>query len=829
MTMPCSYTNRIGVAISVVSLYRFNLHFLLKIVQAVFYCCFIAVALMHFDAYAETGSPAGKSNTRYYDIPAGSLNTVLTRFISEAGIFFAGSTELAKGRHSPGVRGNLSVRKALDTLLIGTDLEAIRNAEGQYMLRPANAQTLTLPAMTISAEAEKDALPPPYAGGMIASGSRVGMLGNRDVMDTPFNQTSYTAELIENQMARTLADVLVNDPSIAMDSPRGSGWEGNIIRGFQQEDGTGSFSLNGLYGILPADASNTGMLERVEVLKGPSALLNGMPTGNAIGGSVNLVTKRAQDEPLTRFTASYASRSQFGISTDIGRRFGNDKAFGVRFNGTYRDGGLAIKPIDEERYSAVLGLDYRSERFRVSADIGHQAADIANANRPLFASNTAIPIPSPPRNDKSYLPPWTYWNTATTFGVVQAEVDVTRNITAYVALGGRYTDDKEVLFINPILSSADGDWTATPNLSGSWGKAWSGLARLRASLNTGPVHHALAFNVANVWLQGSGGAQNQSVSITSNIYDPIDIPKPEIIVGKPRRASETKRFSVGISDTMSLFDERIQLTVGVRRQEVESDNFSTVTGERTSGYDSHVWTPAYALVVKPLQNVSVYANYVEGLQPGTVVSTQFANAGQVFPPYRSKQYEAGIKVDWWGNLLTTLSIFQIAQPSTVQVMTQPLPTLELNGEQRNRGIELNLFGEPLPGVRLAGGAMIIDAELRKTQGGINDGNRAVAIPDWQTTVSGEWDVPFLPGLTLTGRVRHTGRVYAEVANVRTISSWTQLDAGARYKFNHFWNNKPAIIRLSVENLLDDNFWVARAFGLMQSQPRTVLLTATFDF
>lgn len=130
--MPRSYTDRIGVAISVVSLYRFNLHFLLKLFRLFFYCCFIAVILMHLDVYAETGSPAGKSNTRYYDIPAGSLNTVLTRFISEAGIFFAGSTELAKGRHSPGVRGNLSVRKALDTLLIGTDLEAIRNTQGQY-------------------------------------------------------------------------------------------------------------------------------------------------------------------------------------------------------------------------------------------------------------------------------------------------------------------------------------------------------------------------------------------------------------------------------------------------------------------------------------------------------------------------------------------------------------------------------------------------------------------------------------------------------------------------------------------------------------------------
>ena len=63
--------------------------------------------------------------------------------------------------------------------------------------------------------------PAPYAGGQVATGGSLGLLGNRSVMDTPFNQTNYTAELIANQQARTIRDVLVNDPSVRVDSGGG--------------------------------------------------------------------------------------------------------------------------------------------------------------------------------------------------------------------------------------------------------------------------------------------------------------------------------------------------------------------------------------------------------------------------------------------------------------------------------------------------------------------------------------------------------------------------------------------------------------------------------
>ncbi len=106
------------------------------------------------------------------------------------------------------------------------------------------------------------------------------------------------------------------------------------IRGFPVDNS--DFSYGGLYGMLPTSSVMAEMAERVEVLKGPSALLNGIPPFGSIGGNVNVVPKRAPDEDLTQATANYISGSQFGGHVDFGRRFGEDKQFGVRFNGVFR-------------------------------------------------------------------------------------------------------------------------------------------------------------------------------------------------------------------------------------------------------------------------------------------------------------------------------------------------------------------------------------------------------------------------------------------------------------------------------------------------------------
>lgn len=143
---------------------------------------------------------------------------------------------------------------------------------------------------------------------------------------------------------------------------------------------------------------------------------------------------------------------------------------------------------------------------------------------------------------------------------------------------------------------------------------------------------------------------------------------------------------------------------------------------------------------------------------GTIVSATYNNAGEVFPPYMTNQYEVGIKVDW-DRLTTTASLFQISQPSTIVNVTTN--TLFVGGEQRNRGLEFNFFGELSEGVRVLGGAMFLNGVLTKTQGGLTDGWVAPFTPGTQFNVGGEWDLPFAPRLTVLGRFTYTGAQYID--------------------------------------------------------------------
>jgi iron complex outermembrane recepter protein len=246
----------------------------------------------------------------------------------------------------------------------------------------------------------------------VATGARLGFLGNRGVMNTPFNQTSYTAELIQNQQARTVGDVLYNDPSVRMKTPAGNGIDGLYIRGFYHD--SGDYSMNGLYGMAPFYSTSANFLERVEVLKGPGVLLTGMPPAGAIGGSINLVTKSAPDFDITQLTALYISKSQFGMQADVSRRYGENKEWGIRFKGLARGGSTAFDRQTNEFGNGALNLDYRGERVRFSADVGYQAENLSPPLRfltfttsPPFA--TTIPVPPAPAAGTNYMPSWATW------------------------------------------------------------------------------------------------------------------------------------------------------------------------------------------------------------------------------------------------------------------------------------------------------------------------------------------------------------------------------------------------------------------------------------
>ncbi|MDB5619893.1 MAG: TonB-dependent siderophore receptor [Tardiphaga sp.] len=669
-------------------------------------------------------------------------------------------------------------------------------------------------------------LPAAYAGGQVASGGQVGLLGNRSVMDTPFNQTSYTAKTLQDQQARKLDDVFANDPSVRVTVPRAYGFDSVNIRGFGVS--SQAYGLNGLYGIASAySMSSLAAIERVEVLKGPGALLNGMPpAGGGVGGSVNLLTKRAGDVPLAQITNTYASQSQFGTHVDVGQRFGEFKEFGVRFNGTYKNGATELANQNQEVGSATVGLDYRGERVRLSADFGYERNKTSAMTRFVDLGTALTAIPVPPDGRASYMPSWGFWDSEARFGLVQGEVDISENLTAY-AQAGIVTGETKYLYSDIRMTNLNGDFSGVARRNNQARDQTAAQAGFRASVDTGPVAHAINFNAARS--DGEVAILNTTgTPYTSNLYNPRPSPIPTVEVGTPGKISDSHLTSYGVSDTMSILNNRIQFTVGVRHQVVESGSFNSVTGAKTGGYETSATTPAYALVIKPLNNVSVYANYIEGLEAGSIVGESFANAGQVLPPYRTQQQEVGVKIDW-GRITTTVSAFDITRP--LQLVDRTTNIVTQSGASRNRGVEINVFGEVTESLRLLGGVMFLDARQEKTDNATYGGFRTFNVPDTQFNLGGEWDVPFLRGLTLTGRAIHTSEFFADQANRITGASWTRYDAGARYTFASPWNNKPVVLRFSVENLLDTNYWQAATNEkyLILGAPRTYLVSTTFNF
>jgi len=778
---------------------------------------------------------AQASNQRSFNIPAQSLSSALNAFGNQADVQVSIDSSIARGLQSRPVIGWMPVADALRLMLAGTGIVARFTPNGGVILsKPESGGTMQLDPVRVQGtfpippQALIDNLPPPYAGGQVATGGQLGLLGNRDVMDTPFNQTNYTAKKAEDQQAKTIRDVLIDNPSVRATSPDG-GVQGDLfrIRGFVGNDGTRTYG--GLYGILPTFSPMTEVAERIEVLTGPNVMLNGMAPGG-IGGNINIVPKRAPDEGVTQLSTNYVSAGQFGGHADVARRFGPEKQFGARFNGVFKAGNTAVENNSDQRALALLGLDFRGDHVRLSADLGYQYQYIGGMI-PYIGLNNGVPLPWAPDARRNPGPSWNYQYRKDLFGVGRAEVDMTEQLTAYAAFGA-HDNRLEGLNVSQLIAvDANGSVPAATPFNGSqYATYLTGEAGVRATFETGPIGHQIGLT-ATTYTNENGGAFIAGPAFATNIYNPTPVARPSVPTPAASKTSMQNLSSLGIADTLSAAGKRIQLTPGFRLQNVTAQNFNAA-GQSTTGYNQTVVSPAVALVFKPWKNVSIYGNFIQGLQQGAVVGSQFANAGEVLSPFVSTQYEAGVKVDW-GRFTTTLSLFQITQPFTLTNIATN--TLFLGGEQRNRGLELNVFGEPIEGIRLLGGIMFLDAVLSRTQGGTTDGWIAPFSPPFNFNLYGEWDLPFVPGLTLNGRAMYTASQYIDTTwPRRSLADWTRFDLGIRYAFeNPGSKGKLLVARFNVENVLDADYWAggsgANATSLFVGAPRTFRISLTADF
>lgn len=782
-----------------------------------------AIAPLGAHAQTTTAAPAVRS----FSIAAQPLAGALNELARQADLQLGFPATLVAGKTAPALSGRFTAQQALDRLLASSGLEG-QVREGAVLVRPATpvpAGAAVLPTVSVVASAASASAPPgAYAGGQTARGGRIGLLGNRDLLDTPFSTTQYTTQLIDDQQAQTIGDVLVNDPSVRNTYGRNAGREEFNIRGFTLFNY--DVSYNGLYGLSPRNAASLIGVERVEVLRGPSALLNGMAPAGSVGGGINLVPKRAGAEPLNRVTLSYADDSQLGAHADVSRRFGQDQQWGVRLNAARRSGDTPVHGSSERVDALALGLDYQGERVRLEADINYQSRTTHGRSSLLFPAASGTPVPAAPDNRLNIQPAWSYWKARERAAMLRGEVDLAPGLVAYGAVGAMQYDF-DSLQVTSMLLDAQGQVAARPYRLRETVDTRSVETGLRGQFDTGSLRHEVVLS-ATAYAQDNGLLRQNGTVYRTDLYHPADVAMPGIVLaGSIPRTGETRMQSLALADTVSSRDGRVQLTLGARHQQVRTQSLNPATGASTNRYDESAVTPMAALLFKASDAISLYGNYIEGLSQGPTAPAGAANAGQMFPPTKSRQAEIGAKFDT-GRLATTVSLFQIERPASVLDASTNPPVFRMDGRQRNRGLEVVTQGELRSGLRLLAGMAYTQGKQTRTQGGANDGRTAPATPRVQFNLGGEWDTPFLPGLTLTARGLHTGTQYVDAANTQQLPSWTRLDIGARYRFQTA--GKPVTLRVSVENLLNRSFWQSAAReGLTLGAPRTLLLSLSTDF
>ncbi|MFU8926357.1 TonB-dependent receptor [Acinetobacter puyangensis] len=684
-----------------------------------------------------------------------------------------------------------------------------------------NIATTQLPVIVVNAEQEA------ISAGQINRKSQMGLFGDKDVMEIPFSITSYSDKYIEDQQATSVAKALVSEPSVRnVFSGNGLGEYFNIRGLYTQSH---ELSWNGLFGLVPHNRVPTEFLERLEVFRGTSALLNGMSLGGAVGGVINVVPKRADEVPLTRLTTTFSSDANLGAHVDLGRRFGEKHQYGIRVNALRSHGDTSLDDQTEDRRLGSIALDYRGSNLRASLDL-YDIREEYTGGMPLMVSFASANIPKAPDSTINTMSGADGYS-STKAAIANLEYDFAENWLAYMTMGTKHQEGYGYFANNALgrMAQANGDYIAVSRVTANKTDTHAAETGIRGQFDTGAIQHTLVLSSNIIDQKVRMGLNPDTPSWVSNIYAPT---QPTALAARPTyipKTSDMTLSSVALADTLSFLQEKYQLILGIRYQQVKSESFNIFSGQSSGpAYNENALTPALGVVVKPWDSsVSIYANYIEGLSQGDSVSdTTAENYGQNFAPYQSIQYEIGTKWDM-GHFRNTLSVYQITKPTMIK--NEATNRYSDDGEQRNRGVEWTTAGEIFENIRVLGGVVYMDAEHTKTTAGQLNGRDVMGIPHWQSNLGIEWDVAQLQGLTLSANTIYTGHMYADNANTQKLPDWTEVNLGGRY-FTTIANHA-VTFRGGIDNLFDQQHWagVWNGFVAVSGTPRSYKFSMQIDF
>ena len=673
-------------------------------------------------------------------------------------------------------------------------------------------------------------------GEMAYQTQSVGLMGDKDTMDTPFTSMTVSRKSIDAFASPTngVMDALALNPSVR---PVGAGIANEVsIRGFKVSDH--SLYVNGIPGLLDQQKLTDVYIDTATVISGPNIGIAGTSSNQAVSGTVDFQSKRAQAKPNADLTLTYRGGSSFRQMIDVGKRFGDNQRWGVRIMADNIDGETAVKGEKLTQRDIFVNIDQKTTYSKTNILAGYNY----NKQEGMLSygvgfSNDLKTLPKALDGSKIYGTDWTFNEYDNWIVAFNHDQKLNDHVTAFINAGYHREDWYGYLDGDPRILNEKGDYSVSADIYPlAVTKKYVGLG-IKGKFNIGASEHEYVASVDRNWKTSYGGEwagafgtdesgnPKSTYTITGNTNHPTAGIKPNVnpFEAPCPQSQELTINGWNLVDTVSFANGKYQVVGGLHGQSLKKHS----PGAEEAKYEDV--SPTWALLYKPTDNLTAYFSHTENFFDGSLVrmksstyDKEYENGGKYLDPYKYKQNEFGIKYKG-GNLLHTVSFFKIEKPNYGDVWQGDKLYYGEYGKQKNKGIEYSFAGSVSKKVDIIGGFTYLNTK-QATQDA-NNGKQVNGVPEWSATAGVVYRQN--DSLKYLARVRYMGHSYIQNEKLK-VPSFFLFDLGANYTTK--LNETPVTFKAMVYNLFDKKYWnPMNSNSLAIGMPRTFTLSAEFHF